>query len=523
MYNYIRKISLSSVSASLLILIFPAFDLNYLAWIALVPMFMVIRRSGAVGSFFFSLLTGFIFFSGLQWWYLHIGGINLANFSLTMLALSLYFGIFGLLANIFHRRIPQWDILTFPVIWTLLEYVRTHLGFLSFPWGLLGYSQYSVLSVASFGAFTGVYGVSFLIVTVNIGLTELIAPMFFKETKESLLESSIRPAAGTSIGMLIVIISATGLIFLFGNLTSASIEGHESLPVALVQGNISAKENNDNRYREEIISKYRKLTLDSAEKKPSLVVWPSSSVPGRIPADRMLVRMLGNLAKQSQSFLLIGSRGFEKFNKESSSGRRTANSAFLFSPPGKLVGRYDKIKLLPFDEYVPLRGVIKWPSWIVNMDALDNQPGREMTVFEMDDKRFGVLICWENYFTDNFRRAAAQGVDFMVSMTNEAFIDVPAAHYQMLAMNIFRAIENRVSIVRTASTGVSCVVEPNGRVTARIQNKDNKDIDIAGYEIARIPVTGERSFYNRHGDWFIMGLAFLLLGFAVPAIRNNRK
>ncbi len=138
----------------------------------------------------------------------------------------------------------------------------------------------------------------------------------------------------------------------------------------------------------------------------------------------------------------------------------------------------------------------------------DSQRGKELTIFDMNRAKFGVLICWESLFPDQFRKMTAQGVDFMVSMTNEGFTDIPAAHHQMFAMNVFRAIENHVPVIRTASTGVSAIIDPTGRVIARVKDYNSKYVNVEGYLVGQIPLSSERTFYNRYGDWFV----YLLLG-----------
>ncbi len=225
----------------------------------------------------------------------------------------------------------------------------------------------------------------------------------------------------------------------------------------------------------------------------------------------MRVGMLSNLATETGSFLLVGSSGFDKFNPEQRQTMRLSNSAFLFSPLGETLGRYDKILLLPFDEYLPLRRYVKWPSWLVS-DMIDSLPGKDKTIFDMGKAKFAVLICWENMFPELFREMASKGVQFMVSMTNEGFTRNPAGHYQMLAVNVFRAIENRVAIARTASTGVSCIIEPNGRIVDRVKDLTGRDVDVEGYLVGQIPLTSERSFYNRYGDWFIYIISLVVIG-----------
>jgi apolipoprotein N-acyltransferase len=514
----------SSVSALLLLLIFPGFELPYLAWIAFIPLFLVIRNSGPGASFFFSFASGFIFFYMLQWWFLRIPGINIWNFSIPVAGLAAFFGMFGLVVNILHRRIPQWDILIFPMVWVLMEYARTHIAFLSFPWGIIGYSQYSVLPVARLASYTGVYGVSFLIIGGNIALA-LCFDSCSRQVSQS--KNVLRDDAAGERVVTRINLSITA-VFILSLLAPALLQGSatapgENLKVGLVQANVYAKENNDRRYREDIYQKYLDLTLDNANAAPELIVWPSSSVPGKIPADKVLVDMLSDLSARVGSFLLIGSSGFEKFGKNRNRSNRTANSAFLFSPVNGITGRYDKIRLLPFDEYIPLRGKFKWPSWIVDSDMVDHEPGQEMTVFNLHERKFGVLICWENYFADNFRKMVAQGVDFMVSMTNEGFTDIPGAHYQMLAMNVFRAVENNVSIIRTASTGVSCTIGPSGKISTRIQDENNQDVNIAGHGIGLVPLSSQRTFYTRHGDLFVAFIFSVFIAINIIAFSKTTR
>jgi apolipoprotein N-acyltransferase len=164
---------------------------------------------------------------------------------------------------------------------------------------------------------------------------------------------------------------------------------------------------------------------------------------------------------------------------------------------------------------------MKWPSWITNSKMTDSLPGKKLTVFKMNQARFGVLICWENLFPDLFREMTAQGVDFMVSMTNETFVDIPSAHYQMLAINVFRAIENRVAILRITPSGVSAIIWPSGRITAMVQDHNSNNLNVKGYVVGQIPLSLKTTLYTRYGDWFVYCLFAIIAGFAiVPVFRK---
>jgi apolipoprotein N-acyltransferase len=466
-----------------------------------------------------SLAVGFIFYVGILWWVQRIDGINPFNFIIGILGgLWCYFGLFGLLAYYFQTKIPKWNALTFPATWVLLEYLRSHMGFLSFPWGILGYSQYTVLPVARISAFTGVYGVSFLIVMVNTVLAEIIHPYLFSSKPRIFREIPSWSNQKTSLGILAVVLILFFSSFLYGVSSQTEKPNPANLKIALVQGNVYSSQYNESGYRKAVFKKYHRLTIGAADSRPDLIAWPSSSVPGKIPYNRLLVRMLSRLTQETGAFLLVGSSGYDKFNAEQRKAKRIGNSAFLLAPQGKIVGRYDKIRLLPFDEYLPLRGYVKWPSWIVSSDMTDSHAGKELTIFSMNRLRFGVTICWESLFPDLFRKMAGQGVDFMVNMTNEGFTDIPASHYQMWAMNVFRAVENNVSIVRTASTGVSGIIEPSGRIAARVQDRNSNDVNVEGYVVGELPLVSERTIYSRYGDWFINSLLVIVIGFVSLAL-----
>ena len=162
------------LSAGLLTLAFPAADLHFLAWIALVPLFVRIRDAGPWRALLLSLATGYLFYTAHLWWSLRLVGMNPFNFALGNLGNAWYFGAFGLAAWHFRKTWLRWTPLTYPSAWVALEYVRSHIGFLSAPWGMLGYSQYSVLPVAGISAYAGVYGVSFLLVAANAALSDLV-------------------------------------------------------------------------------------------------------------------------------------------------------------------------------------------------------------------------------------------------------------------------------------------------------------------------------------------------------------
>lgn len=504
-----------TVTPILLILAFPGFGFHYFVWVGLVPLFMVIRRSGLLGAILSSLVAGYLFFSGIGWWLLKLDGMNLFSFSLLALGTGAgYFAAFGFFVHYFRRKIPRWNVLTFPAIWVVLEYLRTHLGFLSHHWGILGYSQYSVIPVARISAYAGVYGVSFIIVAVNTAITEMIlshhSPKWGNFPLGGLKASKVLSyvtLAGVFIMLTVPLIAIKYI--------SPDEDIHKDLKVAIVQGGTYPQRDNYAQNMEKALLQFRRHSLDAAYSKPELIVWPESSVPGRIPFDSFLVKMLSRLARETNSYLLLGTSRYDKFDRRQGRRTRTANSAFLFSPGGKIVGSYDKMILLPFFEYLPLRGYLKWPSWIVPPGLRDFQPGSDIKTFKAGRARFGVAICWENMFPEHFRKVSAKGVDFMVSMMNESFSDVPDVHNQAFAINVFRAVENHVPIVRAALNGVSTIIGPEGRIVVNGQNNDGINSGKGEYMVGLIPLISQRTIYNRYGDWLVYLLFIFLIGIFV--------
>jgi apolipoprotein N-acyltransferase len=202
--------------------------------------------------------------------------------------------------------------------------------------------------------------------------------------------------------------------------------------------------------------------------------------------------------------------------------RDFANSEFLVSPEGQVVDRYDKVLLLPFNEYLPLEGKVRWPSWITTLET-GFRPGRQYTLFDVEGIPFGAPICWENLFAGHFRRFVQEGARFMVSATNEGFFGPTGAPYQTFAMNVFRAVENRVAVVRAASTGVSAFIEPDGRVAERVSGGEGRDLFVSGTLVRDVPLSEGKTFYTRHGDIFSVGAAAFAAGFLFFAATGGRR
>jgi len=211
------------------------------------------------------------------------------------------------------------------------------------------------------------------------------------------------------------------------------------------------------------------------------------------------------LAREVGIPLLVGTSEHAKFTKREY-GSRTYNSMVLLNPDGQIAGAYRKIRLVPFGEYVPLKGLFTWPAAIASSMG-DSVAGDTPTVFRIGDVGLAATICWENIFADLVRQFVQQGARIVVNATNEAWFQDSGAPRQFLAISVFRAAEHRVSVLRVANTGISAVIDPYGRIVQRLRSPEGRDVFVAGILAASLPVSRATTFYTSYGDVFAVGLA----------------
>lgn len=498
----LRKIILSSV---LLALAYPCFNIWPCAFFAFVPFFFAIEKTKLSKAFLFSWLFGFAFFLITIFWLIHV---TLPGMIMVAAYLALYFAVFGLLCNYSMgaslpnaepRRIAwQYLMLIFiPAYWVSAEWLRSHL-MTGFPWALLAHSQAFNLPVIQIADIFGAYGVSFVIMLVNVAIFITIKEFREKEFRMFAL----------AIASVVVFFVLSYGIFRMKNVFIG-----ESYKVCVVQGNIPQYQKWDANFREMIISRYETLTADAAKNKCDLIIWPETSVPGFLEEERDLLNRVRDLAVRTKTPLLVGSPRDDR-----SGGERYYNSVYLISGDGMIVDIYDKIHLVPFGEYLPLKGVFAFVEKFAKNPIGDFRPGEKYTVFKLTAEKsimgrseswrmikkvkFSSLICFEDIFPEISRRFVKDGALFLVNMTNDAWFNVSAAPYQHAQCSIFRAVENRINVIRAANTGLSCFIDQKGRITDRV-SRSGKDIFIDGHIMRDITLTKTRTWYNVHGDLIV--------------------
>jgi apolipoprotein N-acyltransferase len=543
-FRFLKNLLLALLSSLLLVLSFPRFDLGFLAWVGLLPLLIAINGKSLKYGFFLSFICGVLFFVGIFYWIFEITKFTLLHAAVLALYVGPFFGLFGLMFNFISTR---WGItpalFAAPFIWVPLEYIRSNLSFLALPWGLLAHSQYQYPVVIQIASFTGTYSISFLIVMVNCAIAAVVLVLFHPHPRIKYGAGSNPPPSkgegktgdlphprgrgifSSKATTALVVITALLMILtlLYGDFVISQPINGNKIKISVVQGNIEQGRKWDRRYAREIMQTYAELTEEASKDQPTLIIWPETATPGSISENFRLYIEVRNIVKKAGTHLLLGSAQYQKFGEAGSRQFKYLNSAFLISPEPRLGKnqRYDKIHLFPFGEYLPFKEIIPW-SYINVPNISEYTPGKEFTVFELPGFRFGVIICWENVFPELVRKFVRKGGQFMVNITNEAWFGKTAAPYQLLSMSVFRAVENRIFFVRCANTGVSCIIDPYGRIVDRLKNQNGQDIFVRGVMSGWIIPLDSKTIYTRYGEWFVWVTILGAAVFLVVAWRHKR-
>ena len=338
---------------------------------------------------------------------------------------------------------------------------------------------------------TIVYGVSFLVVLVNAGLFATARAL-------------VRGDAGRRTLVEVLLVSAVLWSVLgygywrLDGLRALETEGNP-LRVALIQGNIDQERKWNRDFQAETIGIYDDLSREAAREGADLIVWPETAAPFYFQSDARMGPPVRKVARDLEAHLLFGAPAFQY----GASGTQYLNRAYQVDPDGNNAGHYDKLNLVLFGEYNPIPFITKLVE-----GAGDFTPGKEVTTFHHPAGDYGVMICYEAIFSGLVRRFVARGARFLVNITNDAWFGDTSAPYQHLSMVAFRAVENRVPVVRAANTGITAVIAIDGSVTAQTGLFERT------WLTRTIRITDRTTFYARWGDifvWLTTAFALLLL------------
>jgi apolipoprotein N-acyltransferase len=420
--------------------------------------------------------------------------------------LGLYVGLYSLTVVWLRELIPRYGIIFAPCFWVAFELLRTY-ALSGLPWCLLGYSQYEELNLIQISDHTGVYGVSFLIVLVNVALAELILWLmpFFRGFHPAKLPWELLTTAAAC--MVLSWLYSTSV------LSDERAQGSpSSITIGVVQPNIDQAVKWDAEYRDETMRRFDRLTARLGTG-TDLIVWPEAATPFILEREQDYQLQLIDWAARAQAPILLGSPALRFYPDRKP---YLLNSAYLLAPDGSLLGRYDKHHLVPFGEYIPLKS-----SVLFFLDKLvegigDFEAGPGATVLSFTPKslgggsaagtrpvKFGVAICYEVIFPDLVRQFAANGAEFLVTITNDGWFGPSSAPAQHFSMVVFRSVENHLAFARSANTGISGFIDPFGRIVGETPLFTEHALH------ASIPIRHSRTFYSYYGDVFAYGCAII--------------
>jgi apolipoprotein N-acyltransferase len=499
------------------------------AWFALVPLLWAILSPLSAAqprplrrAFLLAYVCGVLWYAGNCYWIYDVmhthGGLPpvvsvllLVGYSLV---LGLYFGLFGFFVALVQKATAKTRLALFaaPVLWTALELAAARIT--SVPWDQLGYSQVDNGLLNQLAPFTGVYGISFVVVFVNAALTGGL--ILDPTPRHGYLERKNLRAAG-------VLLTIAGFVGVY-------VTAPKPAPTAtavLIQPNLDV--GGENNWAgpgewDQHIAQFTQLAAEDCKPyiagipetnapngeivcppwptHPDLVAWPESPAPFA-EQDPQFQRAMAAVAHSAQAPLVVGGQGADFSPTEQI--WHDYNSAVVVSPEGARIGRYDKIHLVPFGEYIPFQHLLTFAHKLTGRVS-SFTPGAERKVFRLNGHRYGVFICYEAVFADEVRQFPQLGAEVLVNISDDGWYGDTSAPWQHLNMARMRAIENRRWILRDTNNGVTAAIDPYGVVRQSIP-RHQTDALPAGYAF-RDDIT----FYTAYGDIFAWACALISLG-----------
>jgi apolipoprotein N-acyltransferase len=465
---------------------FPPYSLSILAWVSLALLMAVSLGASSRSAFVYGFAHGAAFcVISMPWAYTvmrvygNLSVIEAAGvFAAFAATISLFPAIFSLCLARLGRLSVSTACVAAPFLWVALEFARTHLPSHGFPWNLLGYAGARHLGLLQLASVTGIYGLSFVLAGVNA----FAAWLFLARPRHPWLVGSV-----------------TG-----GILLSAVLVGDQFVPqeapdrvAALVQTNFpQAPEYPADWFQRHAadLDEIERLSADPAKPRPSVIIWPEVPAPFYWQDPRFSAR-LSRVAQTAGNHILTGVVDW-KLPPGTSSGRlEPYNTAILVDPAGRRVFSYDKIHLVPFGEYVPLR---RWLSFAdkLTVEVGEFQPGSSYAVGDLPGGSFGVFICYEAVYPDEVRQFVKNGARLLINISNDGWLQNSGGGEQHLAMALVRAAENRRWLLRATNTGVTASIDPYGRIVARFTP------EVRGLFRAPYGYRKDLTLYARWGDWF---------------------
>jgi apolipoprotein N-acyltransferase len=507
---------LAMLSGLLTALAFPSFlrvaGLPVLGWLCMVPLMLCLSAAPPGWGIFYGTLAGVLQTMITNYW---LGTFNLLTLQFVTVVTALEYIPFMAAALFILRRSSRAGFLVLPVAWTVFDWLRS-MGFLGYPWGMLGTSQYSVLPVIQIAAVVGVWGVTFLVTLTNSVIAWYLTGAAARARRGPAALIVLAVAVGLTLGW--------GVFWAAGDAMASRGAPARTVRLALVQQNDDPRKD-DYRSTFDIL---RRLTDASLASKPDLIVWSETAFvpnirrwsredPAAFPL-AALVRDFLAYQKSMHNWLLTGNDDYSLLTRDGVEERLDYNGAVLFSPAGGRVETYHKIHLVPFTEFFPYKKQLPAVyALLQSFDAYLWEPGDRRVVFHHPKLSFSTPICFEDVFPDDVRKFVAEGAEAILNISNDYWSLTETEAMQHAANSIFRAVENDRPLARASASGLTCVVDPRGRIVAR------SPLFKEALLIANVRLAGSRQTpYTRWGDWFPMLLLAALVLMLIGGLARRR-
>ena len=497
----------AGVTALLLILSFPNFEWSYLAWVGLVPLLVVVARSPSpLRALVLGWSAGTVFFYATCYWLtysmIHYGGLPTVVAYLLLIPGAIVVGLFpGLAVMLVALAIKRWGIasvLLAPVFWTAFEWVR--LGVTGQLWNALGYSQAFHPALVQPANWGGVYAVSFILVAIN-----------------SVVALTIVKRAGWTLGATFAVVTTVLFVIMLSKFlpvdrTNFTSDPVPALCVVAIQPNVPMTLVKNVDEMKQLVDRHLSMSLTglkqcSGAHDRRLVIWPESPMIFTYASNRTFQQLVTRFSLENNTALLFNSL-------EPAPGGGAYNSALLINGDGPIT-QYDKIRLMPFGEYVPL------PQWLPGASLItglvgDFTPGSNYTLMSVGNYRFGVFICIESAYPW-IAREMSRNADLLINISNDGYLGPTAVMRQHLANTIFRAVENGRPLMRVTNTGLSANIAYTGKIEDTTSGYQ-MDVRVWTY----MPGKAD-TIYTKYGDWFVYICAAITAILMVALLIGSRR
>ena len=519
----LREFGLLTLGALLYTIACPPYDWSGAGWITLTPFFLALRGRTPKTGFFLGLLFGVLSCAGIGFWiYVAVTTYFSLPFPLdvlfTLFNYSLFAGLYvgavaALVCVLLRRGNPTLVVLGAPAVWVAGEFARSS-WFAGISWELLGYTQYRHPLLIQIADLTGVYGLSYLLaLSGTVGAEIIVFLSTYAQHKPR--TSPVQQFPVLAVGILAASVSLVGVygIRQLRHYDAPSPATIPTLTVAVVHADVPSSQRWQRAHYASTLLTYIRLTQSGiADEQPDLIIWPEFALGFYLDREPLLHRQLSLFTRTTNTFLLVGAPRLD----ETDAGTQSYNSAYLLSPQGEIVEVYDKMRLIPFAEYLPFAHPLLRPA---QSDAPhDFTPGQRATIFSQPYYPWGVTICYEVTYPPMTRRLVLDGAEFLVNISNDTWGAGEAAAAQHFSMAVFRAVENRRTLVRTATAGISGFIDPAGRPYAVSTDRE-------GVRVGTISPRSELTLYAHYGDWFALlstGVAAFTLLSGISQSRQAR-